>query len=145
MAIEAAPIVPQKQLLDIDPDGESWVLVVPATPVMNLQRGELLKMQEFDSSGYFTRVIVNPVLLQNKEVWLSFPGRDPKFVDEPAHIVIVDETAKDGKRVLFSKPPKDGWSESAFYEILEDLDPAIIASWVAAVRRVNRGWVFPFA
>lgn len=152
MAIQAAPVNPQKVPLDIDPDQESWVYVLPTTPQIDLARGELLKLQEFDTSGFFTRVIVNPVVLRNTELWLSSTASDKSIEHlHPGHIVIVrasegeDEDEEPKVVTYLDFIPEGGWTRSKFYEELEKIPPTVLLSWSRAVHTINRDWLLPFA
>jgi len=148
ISVRAAPLVPQQEFLDIDSERESWVYVLPATPQINLRRGELLKIQEFDSSGYFTRTIVNPELLKRKELWLASPASNKDNKENACHIVLAfpPESGEDEPtmRTFDFEVPEGGWTESKFYEQLDKLPPFVITSWSNSVRSVNRGWIFPF-
>ena len=150
MVIQAAPIVPQKVNLDIDPDQESWVYVLPTTPAIDLARAELLKMQEFDTSGYYTRVIVNPVALRNMELWLSSTASDKSIENiTPGKIVIVPPANEDGEtpkqKIYFDSIPEGGWTRRKFFEEMEGLPASVLHSWARAVHTVNRDWLLPFA
>ena len=147
MAFTASPVVPQKRPLDVDPE-DSWVYVQSATPRMNLMRGELLKGQEFDTRGIYLRATVNPVVLQNKEIWISSPASDPDNKEEVAHIVVAtfnDEGEETSKKVYFAEMPEGGWTESNFYLELGKLPPIAVSCWVGEVHKVNPGWILPFA
>ena len=147
MAFKASPVVPVRKALDVDPE-DSWVYVRPATQRMNLMRAEMLRGQEFDTRGIYLRSTVNPVALQNKELWLSSPASDPDWKEEIAHISVDyydDEDEKTETKVFFEKTPEGGWTENKFYQELEKLPVMAVSSWVGAVHQVNQGWVLPFA
>jgi len=146
MAFKASPVVPQKRPLGVDPE-DSWVYVRPATQRMNLMRAELLRGQEFDTRGVYLRATVNPVVLQNKELWLSSPASDPDWKEAIAHVAVdyYDDGEKTKTKVFFEKAPEGGWTEAKFYQELEKLPPMIVSSWVVEVHGVNQGWVLPFA
>jgi len=147
MAFKASPVVPVRKPLDVDPE-DSWVYVRPATQRMNLMRAELLRGQEFDSRGIYLRATVNPVVLQNKELWLSSPASDPEWKEGIAHISVAsydDEGEVTETKVFFEDTPEGGWTEAKFYQELEKLPVGAVSSWVSAVHQVNNGWVLPFA
>ena len=135
MAIKASPLTATRYNFsdDVDPDQESWVEIKPVTGRMEEIRADLLRTQEvrFDDQGYpIRRVIVNPYQLELEEMRLTFGG---------ANIVVEGEDGKPEK--LF---PDETMSRQQFYEDMSKLPLAARKEWVAAVRRNNPVWLYPF-
>ena len=138
MPIQAAPLVAQKMTLDdrtVDPSGDTWVYVRPATGREHLSRGELLKETSYELNGAIV-VRANPILLQFEEIWLTAGNEDGKV----GNIVV---QRGDEKRVFFEKSIND-YTRSEFMEELTALPPMVLANWVVVVRRVNIAWQSPF-
>lgn len=138
MPIQAAPLVAQKMLLDdrtVDPSGDTWVYVRPATSREHLARAEMLKETSYEPDGTIV-VRGNPVLLQFEEIWLTAGNEDGKVGNIVVH-------RGDEKRVFFEKP-FDDYTRAEFMEELSDLPPMVVVNWVVVVRRLNKAWQSPF-
>ena len=135
MPLKASPVTPvKKELSAADPSGDTWVLVKPVSTREDLARGELLKTQEvsWDDEGRIaTRVVVNQIELQLRELWLTFGG---------GHIVLEHEGGK--KEELFKKGEETTWSE--FFEDVMKIPKTARNEWVRLVREVNPAWLYPF-
>jgi len=138
MPIQAAPLVAQKMALDdrtVDPSGDTWVYVRPATGREHLSRAEMLKEISYEPNGAVV-VRANPILLQFEEIWLTAGNEDGKVGNIVVH-------RGDDKRIFFEKSIKD-YTRSEFMEELADLPPIVLANWVVVVRRLNAAWRNPF-
>jgi len=138
MPIQAAPLVAQKMALDdrtVDPSGDTWVYVRPATGREHLARAELLREISYELNGAIV-VRVNPVLLQYEEIWLTSGNADGKV----GNIVVLRDKEE---KIFFTKSLND-YTRTEFMEELSELPPTVVANWVAVVRRVNAAWRSPF-
>lgn len=133
MAIKASPVTPTRHEFACDPEGESWVDILPVTSRMDEIRGSLLSVQEvrWDDNGYpIRRTEVNPYQLMVEEMRLTFGG---------ANIVIESEEGKPLR--LFTADPM---TRGAFMEDLEKLPREARIEWGNAVRNQNMAWLYPF-
>jgi len=133
MAIKASPVTPQRYTFECDPDGQSWVDIKPVTGRMEEIRANLLTTQEirFDDQGYpVRRVVVNPIQLSLEEMRLTLAG---------AHIVVENEQGEEES--LFAD---ESVTREQFYNDIDKLPIAARREWVAAVRRFNTVWMYPF-
>jgi hypothetical protein len=136
MPIQAAPLVPQRmELTSLDESGDTFVWVRPATGREKLQRGELLKDRVFTQSGLHSSV--NPVALQNLEIWLTAGNGDGDIG------TIVVEYDGGETRTFFDKK-KVEYTRADFIKELNELPDIVIATWHAKVIEVNPGWMYPF-
>lgn len=123
------------ELSDLDPSGDTWVWVRPASGREKLQRGELLKDRTLTERGLHSSV--NPVALQNLEIYLVSGNED----GEIGHIVVEYD---DGEtRTYFAKKRSD-YTRAEFIKELNELPDIVIAAWHAQVIRVNAAWFYPF-
>lgn len=136
MPVKAGALVAQKmELKNLDPSGDTWVWVRPATGRACLQRGELLTNKIVTPDGLQPQC--NPVMLQNEEIWLTAGNED----GEIGHIVVEYE-GEDEPRIFFQKK-KDDYTKSEFLKELMELPPIVAATWVSLVRQANQAWIFP--
>lgn len=135
--IKAGAIVAQKmEMSNLDPSGDTWVWVRPATGRDCLQRGQLLRNVSVDASGLLHNT-VNPILLQNKEIWLTAGNED----GEIGRIVV---ERPDGSTHTFFKKKKSEYTEQEFVSELMELPPVVARTWNTLVRQVNEDWFYPF-
>jgi hypothetical protein len=107
--------------------------IKPVTGRMEEIRASLLTTQEirFDDQGYpIRRVIVNPYELALMEMRLTYGG---------ASIAVENEAGE--TESLF---PAETMSRQEFYEHMDKLPLAARQEWIAAVRRQNPVWLYPF-
>lgn len=136
MPIKCAPLVPQRmELTNLDESGDTFVWVRPATGRDKLARGELLKDRVYSQNGLHSSV--NPVALQNLEIWLTAGNDD----GEVGNIVV--EYSDGSSRTFFSKKKGD-YTRATFINELNELPDKVIAAWHAKVVEVNPGWFYPF-
>lgn len=128
MSIKTSAIAPvKKELIRVDPSGETYVMIKPITYRDDMMRGELLKEREV-SSAYGSKGL-NIYILRAEELWLTYAS---------AHIVLEDE---DGKQ---TEPFSEEMTRTAFMEALSALQPAIVLEWHQMLVEVNPDWAFPF-
>ena len=135
MAIKASTLTPVRYHFseEIDPDQETWVDIKPVTGRMEEIRASLLTTQEirFDDQGYpIRRVIVNPYELALMEMRLTYGGAS----------IIVEEEAGESE-TLFQE---ENMARQQFYEDMDKLPLIARQEWIAAVRRMNPVWLYPF-
>jgi hypothetical protein len=134
MPIQAASLLAQKRVLtDVDPSGETWVYVRPATGREHLRRGDLLRTS-YSAAGVVSDT--NPVLLAQMEIYLTCGGEDGTI---GSIVVIYGE--KD-QREFFSKK-KDEYTQRQFFAELSDLPISVFRDWHRQVITVNEEWTFP--
>jgi hypothetical protein len=123
------------ELSDLDESGDTFVWVRPATGREKLQRGELLKDRTLTDRGLHSSV--NPVALQNLEIWLTAGNEDGDIGN-----IVVEYDGGDTRRFFPQK--KDEYTRVTFFKELNELPDIVIAAWHAQVIKVNPGWFYPF-
>jgi len=137
MPIKAVSLVAQRrELLDVDPSGDTWVYVRPVTGKEHLRRGELIRTRYFDA-GLATDT--NPVLLNQMEIYLSSGDEDGTI----GNIVVIYGEDDDAKKRVFFEKKKTDYTQRTFLEELADLPITVFRSWHRQVIDVNQEWFYP--
>ena len=147
MAIKAAPIVTEPvKLLDIDPDGESWVYIKPRALLMDRMRGRLLNQQEFSADGRYIKVDVNPVELSLWEIWIAAGNEGGDIGQIVVEREVVDEEGNSStkREVYFADLKKAEITYSQFVEELAKCPPSVRGSWTNQLHEKIPEWIFPF-
>jgi len=138
--IKAASVIPVKKVLDgVDPSGETWVQIKPATYRDEMVRGEMLKDRQYaidDEYGVVTKVGVNLYQLHAEEIWICYHSAQIKIesTDEKTGKAIVQEPFK----------PKEKMGRGEFMAELARLPRAVVSEWHRRVTEVNSDWQYPF-
>ena len=140
MPISVTKVVPYKHVFEQDPDGASWVEILPVTERMEQRRGQLLATQEigYDEAGYMTRrVIANSRDVENMELFLSFKAGHIELLE-------VDKEGEEKLLVLFDSPEISQTQFMADLAKLGEMAPGVRNSWINAIRSRHPGWYYPF-
>lgn len=147
MAIKAAPTTSKKvELIDVDPDGETWVYINPRTLRMDRMRGRILNQQEFSADGRYMKVDVNPVELSLWELWITCGNENGDIgqVVVEREIQMDDGEMTTKREVYLSSLKKDDITYSQFVEELDKCPPVVRTAWMNALHEEIPEWIFPF-